>query len=43
MIETKRLFLRKYTVNDFDTLYEIMSEREDGDSVEYVHGIRIPS
>ncbi len=28
MIETKRLFLRKYTVNDFDALYEIMSDTE---------------
>lgn len=28
MIETKRLLLRKYTMDDFDALYEIMSDAE---------------
>jgi RimJ/RimL family protein N-acetyltransferase len=28
MIETERLFLRNYTMNDFDALYEIMSDAE---------------
>ena len=26
MIETERLLLREYTIDDFDALYEIMSE-----------------
>ncbi|MEE3494154.1 MAG: GNAT family N-acetyltransferase [Butyrivibrio sp.] len=28
MIETKRLLLREYTMDDFDALYEIMSDSE---------------
>ena len=28
MIETKRLLLREYTRDDFDSLYEIMSDAE---------------
>ena len=28
MIETERLLLREYTPNDFDALYEIMSDSE---------------
>lgn len=28
MIETERLLLREYTLNDFDALYEIMSDPE---------------
>ena len=28
MIETERLLLRKYTIDDFDALYEIMSDAE---------------
>ena len=28
MIETERLLLRKYTISDFDVLYEIMSDPE---------------
>ena len=28
MIETKRLLLRKYTMDDFEALYEIMSDLE---------------
>ena len=28
MIETERLLLREYTIDDFDALYEIMSDAE---------------
>jgi RimJ/RimL family protein N-acetyltransferase len=28
MIETERLLLREYTMDDFDALYEIMSDAE---------------
>ena len=28
MIETERLLLREYTMDDFDALYEIMSDPE---------------
>ena len=28
MIETERLLLRKYTMDDFEALYEIMSDAE---------------
>ena len=28
MIETQRLLLREYTIDDFDALYEIMSDAE---------------
>ncbi len=28
MIETERLFLREYTMDDFDALYEIVSDAE---------------
>ena len=28
MIETERLILRNYTMNDFDALYEIVSDAE---------------
>ena len=28
MIETKRLLLREYAMDDFDALYEIMSDSE---------------
>ena len=31
MIETERLLLREYTMDDFDALYEIMSDMESGE------------
>ena len=38
MLETKRLLLREYTPDDFDALYEIMSDAETMHSTDSGYG-----
>ena len=39
VIETERLMLREYTLDDFDALYEIMSDPDPKNTISYAYAI----